>query len=374
MARLKAQGKIDEFAFVLLAGLVIIIIMLFAWGVPSQAEIPVVSPDSISLAINKGSSKSILLEINVTSKSVTLTSKGTIADWVEFSDNNFESEGLSNVEIKVKVPRGTDERDYFGSIIVESSEGGKVTIPLSVKVTSETETPETKEISRTEFIGDFDVTFEEGKEIVKSERNIEVRGGSGGGGKTTLTAYITKNLDMITDSTIIIDVAYSNNEGNLVVKLNNKIIYDQKVLPGEIIIPVDKGLLSSYNIIEISTSAPGWKFWATSIYNLDRFEFNVGYFGAMSKIEPFNVYREELINFKQGRVEFNIKSYEGEGKLTVRINDYIIFDGRRRGYVLLTFNYVDVGLIKGSNIISFDTETGSSYNIENAKIILVHEE
>jgi hypothetical protein len=374
MARLKAQGKIDEFAFVLLAGLVIIIIMLFAWGVPSQAEIPAVSPDSISLAINKGSSKSILLEINVTSKSVTLTSKGTIADWVEFSDNNFESEGLSNVEIKVSVPRGTDERDYFGSIIVESSEGGKVTIPLSVKVTSETETPETREISRTEFIGDFDVTFEEGKEIVKSERNIEVRGGSGGGGKTTLTAYITKNLDMITDSTIIIDVAYSNNEGNLVVKLNNKIIYDQKVLPGEIIIPVDKGLLSSYNIIEISTSAPGWKFWATSIYNLDRFEFNVGYFGAMSKIEPFNVYREELINFKQGRVEFNIKSYEGEGKLTVRINDYIIFDGRRRGYVLLTFNYVDVGLIKGSNIISFDTETGSSYNIENAKIILVHEE
>ena len=374
MARLKAQGKIDEFAFVLLAGLVIIIIMLFAWGVPSQAEIPAVSPDSISLAINKGSSKSILLEINVTSKSVALTSKGTIAYWVEFSDNNFESEGLSNVEIKVSVPRGTDERDYFGSIIVESSEGGKVTIPLSVKVTSETETPETREISRTEFIGDFDVTFEEGKEIVKSERNIEVRGGSGGGGKTTLTAYITKNLDMITDSTIIIDVAYSNNEGNLVVKLNNKIIYDQKVLPGEIIIPVDKGLLSSYNIIEISTSAPGWKFWATSIYNLDRFEFNVGYFGAMSKIEPFNVYREELINFKQGRVEFNIKSYEGEGKLTVRINDYIIFDGRRRGYVLLTFNYVDVGLIKGSNIISFDTETGSSYNIENAKIILVHEE
>ena len=374
MARLKAQGKIDEFAFVLLAGLVIIIIMLFAWGVPSQAEIPVVSPDSISLAINKGSSKSILLEINVTSKSVTLTSKGTIADWVEFSDNNFESEGLSNVEIKVRVPRGTDERDYFGSIIVESSEGGKVTIPLSVKVTSETETPETREISRTEFIGDFDVTFAEGKEIVKSERNIEVRGGSGGGGKTTLTAYITKNLDMITDSTIIIDVAYSNNEGNLVVKLNNKIIYDQKVLPGEIIISVDKGLLNSYNVIEIGTSAPGWKFWATSIYNLDRFEFNVGYFGAMSKIEPFNVYREELINFKQGRVEFNIKSYEGEGKLTVRINDYIIFDGRRRGYVLLTFNYVDVGLIKGSNIISFDTETGSSYNIENAKIILVHEE
>jgi len=369
MARVKAQGKIDEFAFVLLAGLVIIIIMLFAWGVPSQAETPVVSPDSISLAINKGSSKSVLLEINVTSKSVTLTSKGTIADWVEFSDNNFESEGLSNVEIKVIVPHGTEERDYFGSIIVESSEGGKVTIPLSVKVISETEVA-SKEISRTEYIGDFDVTFAEGKEIVKSERNIEVRGG----GKTTLTAYITRNLDTITDSTIIIDVAYSNNEGNLVVKLNNKIIYDQKILPGEIIIPVDKEILSSYNVIEISTSTSGWKFWTTSIYNIDKFEFTVDYFGEMGKIEPFNVYREELMGFKEGRLEFNIKNYEGDGKLTVRINDYIIFDGRRRGYVLLTFNYVDVGLIKGSNTISFDTEAGSSYSIENAKIILVHEE
>jgi len=56
----------------------------------------------------------------------------------------------------------------------------------------------------------------------------------------------------------------------------------------------------------------------------------------------------------------------------VKINDFKVFEGRRQGIVAFNFNYVDVGLIRGENTISFSTETGTTYNIESAKVVIVH--
>lgn len=372
MSRLKGQGKIDEFVFVLMAGLIIIIIMLFAWGVPSSTQIPTVSPDSISLSIKKGSHESILLEINVSSTNVDLIPKGTIASWIEFSDNGFESEGLSNVEVTFRVPYGTDERKYYGTIVVESAEGGEVNIPVTITVTDISVTEPT-ELSRTIYIGDFSVSYAEGTDIVLTERNIEVRKGISENRKTTMSASITRNMDMITGGSIIIYLEYTNYEGNLIVKFNNQVLYDQKVYPGEIVIPIEESLIRSYNTIEISTSSPGWKFWTSSIYRIDKFEFNIDYYGNVEKEEMFNVYRNELLKFKQGRIEFYVNSYEGDGKLIVKINDYVVHEERRRGPFQLIFYDVDVGLIKGVNTISFETEPGTIYDVENVRIILIHE-
>jgi len=366
-------AKLDEFAFVLLAGLIIMIVMLFVWGVPSPAQVPIVSPTSESLVIKKGSSEKFLLEINVTSKVVTLTSKGTIKDWVQFSDNNFESSGVTNVEVTVKVPRSAVERSYSGTIEVTSKEGGKVTIPLTVTVTNVTEVEPT-ELSRSIYIGDFSVTYAKGTEVVKTQRDVEVRKGMFEDKKVGIGGSIEKDMSLATGGNIVIDILYTNNEGNLIVRFNNQVVFDQRAMPGEVVIPIDKSLLKSYNVIEISTSGPGWNFWATSIYRIDKVEFKVDYFGEAGKVEIFNVYRDEIAKFKEGRVEFNIQSYEGVGGLIVKINDYTVYEGQRRGRVQLSFNYVDVGLVKGENTISFSTELGATYNIEGAKITLVHGE
>jgi len=366
-------GKIDEFAFVLLAGLIIIIIMLFAWGIPSPSQIPVVSPSSKSLTIRRGSSESFLLTINVTSKMVTLTPKGTIKDWISFSDNNFDSSGLSMVEVTVRVPLSAQEREYLGSIDVESSEGGKVTVPLSIIVTKESEAP-SAEASRTIYIGDFTVTYASYSEVVKSIENLEVRKGLFEEKKESFGANVEKNLDLVTNASLIIDIVYTNHEGNLIVKFNNQVVYDEKALPGEIIIPIDKSLIKAYNVVEISTSSPGLKFWSTSIYRIDRIQLKVNYFGEVEKRQTFTVSRDEITHFKEGRVEFYVKDYQGEGKLSVKINGYLLHEEKRRGQFILPFNYVDVGLVKGFNSISFSTERESTYEIENAKIIIIHEE
>ena len=371
MPQLKSQGKLDEFAFVLLAGLIIIIVMLLIWGVPGPAEIPTVNPTSKTLSIERGESDDFILEINVTSKLVTLTAKGTIKDWISFSDNNFESEGLANVVITVDVPSGADEREYFGSIIVESQEGGRVTVPLTIKVKAPTEEGK-EEVSRTVYIGDFTVSYAQGTETVKTERDIEVRKSMSEDKKTTISASIVRNMDLVTEGSLILNIFYTNNEGNLVVKFNNEVVYNDRAMPGEITIPLSKSLLKSYNVIEISTSKPGWKFWATSVYRIEKVEFKINYFGDIERKQTFEVYRDELLNFKEGIVSFYVRSYEGVGHLKVEINGYTLYDGRRRGPFELSFDFAEVGLTRGLNTISFSTEKETSYEIERARIIIIH--
>jgi hypothetical protein len=366
-----AEAKMDEFAFVLIAGLIIIIVMLLMWGVPTETQIPVVTPVSQSLAINKGSSEKFILNVNVTSQKVTLTPKGTIADWISLSNNDFESSGLSSVEVTVRVPYGTEERVYYGSVEVESAEGGKVVVPLTITVTTESTTQPT-EISNSHYIGDFTVTSVSGSETIKTVNNVEVRKSLNEDKGVTFSGGIEKDMSMVTDGYLIIDILYTNNEGNLIVKLNNEVILDSKVLPGETKIPIDKGLLGSYNVIEISTSCPGWKFWSSSIYKIDKIEFGIDVFGNMEKKETFEVSRDEIINFNVGRVEFSINSYQGDGRLTVKINNHKIFEDKRQGNIVLNFNYVDVGLVRGENTISFSTDTGTTYDIGNAQITIIH--
>ncbi|MCX6821820.1 MAG: hypothetical protein NTW30_03510 [Candidatus Aenigmarchaeota archaeon] len=91
----------------------------------------------------------------------------------------------------------------------------------------------------------------------------------------------------------------------------------------------------------------------------------------MEKKETFDVARDELVNSEKGRVEFDVESYEGDGSLIVKINDYKVFEGKRRGSVVVNFYNVDVGLVRGENTISFFTETGTTYNIKNAKVVII---
>jgi hypothetical protein len=365
-----AEAKMDEFAFVLIAGLIIIIVMLLMWGVPTETQIPIVEPTSQSLVIKRGSSESFILKINVTSEKVTLTSKGTIKDWISFSNNDFESSGLSNIKVTVRVPYGTEERDYLGSIEIESAEGGKVVVPLTVTVISSTS--QTTETSRTHYVGDFTVTYVSGYDMIKSVTNAEVRKGFSEDKRVSFSGIIERDMNMITDGFITIDIFYTNNEGNLIAKINNQVVFDQKVGVGELRIPIDVGLFSNYNVIEISTSKPGWKFWSNSVYKIDKIDFGINMFGNVEKTETFEVAREEITNFKEGRVEFYVESYEGNGNLIVKINDYKVFEDKRRGQISLNFDYVDVGLTRGENTISFSTETGTTYNIEKAKVVIIY--
>lgn len=365
------QAKLDEFAFVLLAGLIMIIVMLLAWGVPGPTEIPVVTPDSVDMEIERGDEDSFLLKINVTSKRVTLTSTGTIADWIEFSDNDFEVTGLTNVEVTVDVPRKADEREHLGTIIVESEEGGKAEIPVSIDVLSPYAEP--SEIREEKYFPDISVSFAAGEEVLKTERNVLVKRGINENKYFKTSARISQDLEFVTGGMINIDILDTNLEGKLIVKVNDEVVYDRATTSGRIKIPVSKGLLSSYNTIEISTSAPGWKFWTSSFYRIDRIEFSINLYGGKEHAEYFSVSDAAVRNFKSAKLQFEIEDHTGDGNLIIEINDNAIFDGQPHRIFTQDFDAFDVGLVKDRNTLAFSTESGTSYQLNDVKIIITHE-
>jgi len=365
------QAKLDEFAFVLLAGLIMIIVMLLAWGVPKPTEIPVVTPDSVYMDIERGDDDSFILKINVTSKKVSLRSAGTIADWIEFNDNDFEVVGLTNIEVTVDVPRNADEREHEGTIIVESEEGGKAEIPVTIDVLSPyAEIP--SEIREERFFPDISVSFAAGSEALKTERNVLVRRSMYENKYFKMSARIRQDLEFVTGGMITIDIFDTNREGNLIVKVNDEVFYDRSTPSGRIKIPVKKELLRSYNSIEISSGST-WKFWTSSFYRIDKIDFSINLFGGKEHVEYFSVSDDALRNFKSAKLQFEVRDYSGDGNLIIKINDHVIFDGQPHRIFSQNFDSFDVGLVKDRNTLAFSTESGTNYQLKNVKIIITHE-
>jgi len=283
----KGQAKIDEFAFVLLAGLIMIIAMLLIWGVPSE-------------------------------------------------------EGKENIS-----------ENITGVFVI----GARI-----------------QDVPRHIRIGDFSVSYEVGSETLAEKRNMEVRKGIWEDKHETLSSEILKDMGLVTDGFITIQVLDTNSEGNLIVKINNQVVHDQKAGPGKVDIMIEKSLLKDYNVIDISTSSPGWKFWVTSFYKIDKVVFGINYFGNVEKHETFTVYESELQNFKSGVITFFVEDVSGTGDLNIEINGYTVFKGRPIRRFSKAFELFDVGLVKGKNTIVFSTEEGTSYNIDDAELTIVHEE
>jgi hypothetical protein len=100
----KAQAKIDEFAFVLLVGLILISVFLIVWNTPTSA-IPSVEPNSISLTIGLGETRSSVLNITgFPAKNISLVASENIKSWVKFSKNNFDVYGSELVSVSFSIP------------------------------------------------------------------------------------------------------------------------------------------------------------------------------------------------------------------------------------------------------------------------------
>lgn len=282
----RQKGAIDEFAFVLVAGLIMIVVMLLIWSVPS--------------------------------------------------------------EVGENITENVTEIFVIGAQFQD--------VPRHIR------------------IGDFSVSYQVGSEALSERRNIEIRKGVWEDKHENMGGEISKDMDLVTGGFILIQVLDTNSEGNLVIKINEQIVFDQKTTPGKIEIPVEKSFLVNYNIIEMSTTGPGWKFWTSSYYIIDKIEFSVNFFGNLERQEAFTVYENELENFKSGLVSFYVDGVEGGGDLIIEINGYQIFKGRPTTSFSKSFGLFDVGLVKGVNTITFSTEQGTSYDIDDVNIVITHEE
>ncbi|MEM7819038.1 MAG: hypothetical protein QW403_02765, partial [Candidatus Aenigmatarchaeota archaeon] len=130
---MKAQARIDEFAFVLLAGLVLIIVMMVAWT-SAPPEFLNVTPSSISVKIEPGNYQTLELNLNGTATNVTFIVTGEVRSFLSFDKENFDVSGSEVVTVTIFVPEMTVEKVYRGKIQIAFT-GGNVSIPVTINVT-----------------------------------------------------------------------------------------------------------------------------------------------------------------------------------------------------------------------------------------------
>lgn len=118
----------------------------------------------------------------------------------------------------------------------------------------------------------------------------------------------------------------TNSYGDLIIKVNDILINDKKLLIGEHIFFLNKSILREKNIIEIFATSSGWKIWAPTVYELRNIKFVSQELFAKRSNYTFNVYDEEFKNLrKDKKAELSLDLRERKGKLKIDVNSNEIF-------------------------------------------------
>ncbi len=361
----------DEFAFVLLAGLILIIILMVAWTSMPAAQLEV-TPKTVSLAIEPGSSSSFTITLNGTAQNVTLYPIGEIRNWIFFDKNNFDVSGVEKVNVIITVPSSAVQKIYTGKIRINSTAGEK-NVYISINTTK---TP-VVEASHSIYFGDFSISYSVGSETLASKENFEVSKGYFSDSPVNLVheTLSDEKLNMITEGLISLVIDDTNSAGNLVIEFNGEVIFNKKVGPGSIEIPIEKSKIKKSNTITIRAELPGWKFWMNTVYKIRSVKFVISYQGANFKDFVFVLTENEVKNFKSGILSFRIKNYTLPlGDMTIEINNKLFYKGTPPLYIFSKefTSLTEVPLNVGSNSITFSTEANSFYDIRDATLTIIY--
>ncbi len=159
--------------------------------------------------------------------------------------------------------------------------------------------------------------------------------------------------DLMEDIKIDFRVDSTNMYGNLVVKWNGKTIYQDEAHPRTYHVEVDRNYVENTNSLEVYCEGPGVMFWASTVYRLKDFKVNLEY--GPVKLVPFELFQNELQAFNKGEISFYAV---GDAELNIKVNGVNIYEQVPTGADSVEFQFTDVPLNMGDNILSFSTVGG----------------
>jgi hypothetical protein len=231
----------------------------------------------------------------------------------------------------------------------------------------------TQDIPKQYWIGEFKVSYGVGSEILFSKKDFTLKKGLFESKPMRVTVKIDpEKFSFVNSGFLVINIEDTNMAGDLIIYINNQRIRSVKPTLGEISIPVKKEYLKEDNVIEIKAGSPGWKFWVTTIYKIAEIKFGINIYGVQEKVSSFDVTKSQIENFKLARLEFELHDYNAAGDLIVKINNNIIYEGIPQKFFSMDFSLEDLGLVEGTNTISFSTELDAFYEIDDARLTIIH--
>jgi hypothetical protein len=364
---MKAQARIDEFVFVLLAGIVMIVVLMVMWTIPTEAP-PTVEPSSVSLTLLPGLLRQFSLNISGPITNVSLSASGEIANWISFSSMYFDSiPTYQLVPVYITVPTNTPIKTYRGVVRV-SSTGGVKDVPIAINVQNITSV---EFLTHTFAVEDFSISFISGSKLLDMQSNVEVSKGYFSENSLNLVGVLEENeLKNVINSYIRLVVSDTNKLGNLVVELNGQEVYNRPTDVGEVIIPVNISLLTRSNVAKIKATNPGWMFWANTVYRIREASFSVDFKGVTTKEVFLNLTSQEVSGFNH--IKFNsLISYEQPPRLRIKVNEQTVYLGKPPIYILDLWIDKDIlgnnlALNVGSDKVVFTLESPGEVSFTNS--------
>ncbi len=160
-------------------------------------------------------------------------------------------------------------------------------------------------------------------------------------------------LGSLRSAKISFDMGETNLYGNLIIKWNDKAVFDRlaNLNRFEITIPAED--VKESNVLEMSAAPPGLYFWSATYYGLQNFRVAAEY--GPEKIMSFKVYPNELEAWDRGILKFYTTSGQ-RGDIQVKLNGQGIYSSSNPEHLVTKeFEFSQIGNVirAGDNIISF---------------------
>jgi len=358
-------SRIDEFAFVLLAGLVLILIMVIT--TTQQTTDIDVAPSTIGVKVSPGSPKIFTMNFNGTMPNVTLVATGQIRPWISFLENSFDIAGAKAVDAQVTVTAGTADGSYSGTIEVLYASRKKI-----ISVTIDVSQSAIAGIPRDIRLGDFSVSYLLGPEAIATAESKQVSKGYFSEYKFNLVheSIADDKFSAITGGNIYLLVEDTNNGGNLIVEFNNVEMYNQKASVGEVSVTIPRDQIKKSNVITVKAGSPGWMFWMNTIYDIKTVRFSIDYQRSVFPDKTFTLASEDVMNFKFGKIHFMLGDSKANSDMIIKINGYQVYKGVPPKIFDANFG-AEVGPNIGDNIISFSVDREASYSLQDVVLTIV---
>ncbi len=121
---------------------------------------------------------------------------------------------------------------------------------------------------------------------------------------------------------VIFTVDRTNNYAPLQVKVNGRIVAEERFSEGEHKLSVDKSLLAQKNAIEISSLSSSWRIWAPALYKLGEVKFVVKSLSQKSSSFSFAM-DKEYDAFKSGKIDLALE--ENIGTFMAEMNGKAVY-------------------------------------------------
>lgn len=362
----QTKTKIDEFAYILLAGVILIAIVMFASSTIQKESPLIVMPSDVFIPVQRGTFTEFNFTLEGNATKVIIEATGDAKDWINFDKNYFNVIKQKTIKAKVVVPSSISAGQYH-SIIVVSSSGGNRTLDVMIDVRDEP-----IDIAKTISLGDFSVSYAIGTDVLTSKRDVEVYQG----------VFSSKDVNLVHESMddgkyaivnsgfISLLIEDANEAGELIIELNGEEIFKSKQGIGELIIPLNKDQIKKANTVKIKAGGPGFAFWATNSFKIKTAKFAVNYKSTPSVDKEFNLETKEVIKFRFGKVSFRVDEFTKSNDMIIKVNNVRIF----RGVPLNPFeiDFENVPLNVGVNTITFFLDREAKYDLSNVILTIVY--